>query len=226
MEYLPSYTDDLYLVHHGIKGQKWGVRRYQNEDGSTTSLGRKRYSRSEKTQAKIDKLQNKINKHDNNVLIRNTLNDSRRGKIHNLSLKRDYQKSKENLRSIREEYKNGGDVTKKDLRKAKKEVRDARKIYRKKGRNSNFYVNQYRGGTDRRMADGQGAVKAILASAAVTGLTIAAVKAGKEAGKKGARAAGEKIYDTILDAAIKRQQMAHIPRLDDGMITNFKYTVS
>lgn len=32
------------LQHWGIKGQKWGVRRYQNKDGSLTSAGRKRYS--------------------------------------------------------------------------------------------------------------------------------------------------------------------------------------
>lgn len=32
-----------YLVHHGIKGQKWGIRRYQNEDGTLTSEGKKRY---------------------------------------------------------------------------------------------------------------------------------------------------------------------------------------
>lgn len=31
------------LIHHGIKGQKWGVRRYQNEDGSLTPSGRRRY---------------------------------------------------------------------------------------------------------------------------------------------------------------------------------------
>lgn len=31
------------LRHHGIKGMKWGVRRYQNNDGSLTPAGKKRY---------------------------------------------------------------------------------------------------------------------------------------------------------------------------------------
>lgn len=31
------------LSHHGIKGQKWGVRRFQNPDGSLTPEGRRRY---------------------------------------------------------------------------------------------------------------------------------------------------------------------------------------
>lgn len=30
------------LYHHGIKGQKWGIRRFQNKDGSLTAAGRKR----------------------------------------------------------------------------------------------------------------------------------------------------------------------------------------
>jgi len=32
-----------YLAHHGILGMKWGVRRFQNEDGSLTNAGKKRY---------------------------------------------------------------------------------------------------------------------------------------------------------------------------------------
>lgn len=32
------------LYHHGIKGQRWGVRRYQNQDGTLTAAGKKRYS--------------------------------------------------------------------------------------------------------------------------------------------------------------------------------------
>jgi len=32
-----------YLMHHGILGQKWGVRRYQNADGTLTAAGKKRY---------------------------------------------------------------------------------------------------------------------------------------------------------------------------------------
>jgi len=37
------------LYHHGILGMHWGIRRYQNKDGSLTAAGKKRYSRSNLT---------------------------------------------------------------------------------------------------------------------------------------------------------------------------------
>lgn len=38
-----------YLIHHGIKGQKWGVRRFQNADGTRTVAGKRRYRSGELT---------------------------------------------------------------------------------------------------------------------------------------------------------------------------------
>lgn len=49
------------LHHHGIKGMRWGVRRYQNEDGSLTPAGKERYSR--------DVRENNAKKKDNRIQI-------------------------------------------------------------------------------------------------------------------------------------------------------------
>ena len=46
----PIRSDELY--HHGVKGQKWGLRRFQNSDGSLTAKGRERY--------RVDNFPNKV----------------------------------------------------------------------------------------------------------------------------------------------------------------------
>lgn len=53
-----NYKEEMYgeLYHYGIKGQKWGIRRFQNEDGSVTEAGKKRYNAS--------KLGSELNKSD------------------------------------------------------------------------------------------------------------------------------------------------------------------
>ena len=62
--------DNNSLTHWGVKGMKWGVRRYQNKDGTLTAAGKKRYDKEmerlkkeekilknkQRTQSKIDKL--------------------------------------------------------------------------------------------------------------------------------------------------------------------------
>ena len=49
------------LYHHGIKGQRWGVRRYQNPDGSLTVAGQKRYDR--------DVAENNMKKKENRAVL-------------------------------------------------------------------------------------------------------------------------------------------------------------
>lgn len=93
----------LYLAHHGIKGQKWGVRRFQNEDGSLTPAGKSRYynydgslngyGRRIKSQrdAKVKSLETEIESlNDEHALSKKELYDLRKNGTHSVSFKDRY----------------------------------------------------------------------------------------------------------------------------------------
>ena len=72
------YVNTNELYHHGIKGQKWGIRRFQNPDGTLTQAGRKRYMnydgsyKKKKKKSKAKQYEKQLNKLEKEQSIRNT----------------------------------------------------------------------------------------------------------------------------------------------------------
>ena len=66
-----------YIAHHGIIGQKWGVRRFQNPDGTLTEAGRKHYGyESKRTNSKVSELTD-TGRGERNKVLKDTNNSAR-----------------------------------------------------------------------------------------------------------------------------------------------------
>lgn len=65
------HADDegAYLAHHGVKGQRWGVRRFQNPDGSLTEKGKRRMKTLQGKSDKLDAKKAKLNSPKNMVRL-------------------------------------------------------------------------------------------------------------------------------------------------------------
>ena len=110
------YYETDYLMHHGILGQKWGVRRYQNSDGTLTAAGKARYGTREAFEAhqKLKQANKEYSKAFNNAYNHNH--------PYSLSKKRrlESQKRWDEAADKAEAYRN-----------AKKNYKDAKDSYKK-----------------------------------------------------------------------------------------------
>lgn len=99
------------LQHYGIKGQKWGVRRFQNEDGSLTAAGKDRYQAGKE----FEREREKIEKEEKEKLAK-TFSDLSEDEIKSMAYKRSYDEISRRYGNTAIDdikyYRNGSSVTK------------------------------------------------------------------------------------------------------------------
>lgn len=115
--------NEVYIEHHGILGQKWGVRRYQNKDGSLTSAGRKHYGYKEEVSRMSD---SELRETLNRKRLENRYKELKVGS--SKSVKADVEKSSKNASSIAKKVSGENSNLSRGTKLAGKVANDAAKL--------------------------------------------------------------------------------------------------
>ena len=113
---LDYYDEETYLAHHGIKGQKWGVRRFQNPDGTLTAEGRSRYNSD--SAGSTEKSLNRIDKENAKLTTKAAIEEMKGQKAYNWHRDRKAQVHYDTAESIRNSIAEGEKIRNKLLSEA------------------------------------------------------------------------------------------------------------
>lgn len=189
---LPT-QEELELAHHGILGQRWGIRRYQNADGSLTPAGLKRYGSKE-----------------NYLAVKKASAESEAYRIRS---KAKLQAAKEEAKVAakikkqqdKEDFKNAKKQAKEDLKNAKKlkRIEDNGKENRKNDRRDNYQQGQYQQNYQ------QGGQPQYYQSQGKPNAAVKFIKAAKNSG----------ITNMVMDVGTSTLKRYAFKKLDEAMLS-------